>query len=203
MKIDPANLDFRRCHHLLAGAIVPRPVALISTVSEDGIFNVAPFSSINIAGIQPPLVVFEVSTRRDGRKKDTIRNIEFAKEFVVNIPLLESFAEAMNHAGFDFPPEVDEFKETGLTPVKADMVKVPMVGEAPVNFECRLVKNLEFGQFPRISNLVIGEVVLAHIKDGLYVDGGIQSTKLKPIGRLLEPYCRTTDVFELKVEYEL
>lgn len=203
MKIDPSNLDFQGCHHLLAGAIVPRPVALISTIGEDGVFNVAPFSSINLAGIQPPLVVFEISSRRDGGKKDTIKNIEFTKEFVVNIPTLESYAEAMNHAGFDFPSDVDEFKETGLTPVTADVVKAPMVAESPVNFECRLVKNLEFGKAPRISNLVIGEVVLAHIKEGLYVDGDIQSTKLGAIGRLLEPYCRTSDYFEIKVEYSL
>lgn len=205
MKIDPTTLDFRDVHHLLAGAVIPRPIALVSTIGENGVFNVAPLSSISIASVMPPLLSFSISTRRrkSGEKKDTLRNIEFAKEFVVNVPVVESIADAMNRSGSEFPGDVSEFDECGLTPISADFVKAPRVAEAPVSFECRLVKILEFGEHPSVSSLVIGQVILAHVKDEFYANGEIQSGKLQSIGRLLEPYCRTRDTFEIKVEYTL
>ena len=205
MKINPAGMDFRDLHHLLAGAVVPRPIALVSTMGENGIYNVAPLSSISIASVKPPLLTFSLSTRRrkEGSKKDTLRNIEFAREFVVNVPVVESMAEAMNKSGAEYPEHVSEFQETGLTAVKADLVNAPMVLESPVNFECRLVQILEFGEHPSVSSLVIGEVVMAHIKDEFFANGELQSSRMKAVGRLLEPYCRTTDIFEFKVEYTL
>jgi flavin reductase (DIM6/NTAB) family NADH-FMN oxidoreductase RutF len=205
MKIDPASMDFRDLHHLLAGAVVPRPIALVSTQGENGIYNVAPLSSISIASVKPPMLSFSLSTRRrkGGEKKDTLRNIEFAREFVVNVPVVESMAEAMNKSGGEFPDHVSEFTETGLTPVKADIVAAPMVLESPVNFECRLVQILEFGEHPSISSLVIGEVVRAHVRDEFFADGQLQPDKMRAIGRLLEPYCRTNEIFEFNVEYTL
>lgn len=207
MKLEPNTLDFKDTHHLLADSIVPRPIALISTVGEDGIFNVGPYASITIVAVKPTLVGFSVATRRDGRRKDTISNIEFSGEFVVNVPTTETMAEAMNRSGFDYAPDVDEFKETGLTPVKADIVQAPMVGEAPVNLECRVVQILEFGKLPlRISNFVIAEVLLGHIKDEFYSEGHINAPKLRAIGRLGSepyPYCRTRDVFDMKLEFKL
>ena len=105
----------------------------------------------------------------------------------------------MNKASATYPSHVDEFREVGLTPVKADLVKPPMVGESPINMECRLTKILEFGTPPRCNSFVIGEVVLVHIKDEIYVNDEIQADKLKLVGRLGgELYCRTTDVFEMK-----
>jgi flavin reductase (DIM6/NTAB) family NADH-FMN oxidoreductase RutF len=205
MKINPAGMDFRDLHHLLAGAVVPRPIALVSTLGENGIYNVAPLSSISIASVKPPLLTFSLSTRRrkEGSKKDTLRNIEFAREFVVNVPVIESIAEAMNKSGGEYPDHISEFQETGLTAVQAELVNAPMVLESPVNFECRLVQILEFGEHPSVSSLVIGEVVMAHIKDEFWANGELQSSKMKAVGRLLEPYCRTTDIFEFKVEYTL
>lgn len=206
MKINPADLDFKDSHHLLADSLVPRPIALISTIGADGVFNVAPFASITLGGVKPTMVGFEISTRRDGRKKDTIINIEHSQEFVVNVPTTEATFEAMNLSASDYSPDVDEFKETGLTPVKADIVKAPMVGESPINFECRVVQILEFGQFPRISNFIFGEVLLAHIKDEFYVGDHISAPKLRAIGRLGTepyPYCRTRDVFDTKLEFNL
>lgn len=205
MKIDPSTLDFRELHHLLAGAVIPRPIAMVSTVGENGIFNVAPLSSISIASVMPPLLSFSISTRRRkaGQKKDTLRNIEFTEEFVVNVPVTESMAAAMNKSGAEYPQDVSEFSECGLTPINSDCIKAPRVAEAPVSFECRLVKILEFGELPSISSLVIGEVIRVHIDDAFYANGEIQSGKLNSIGRLLEPYCRTRDTFELNVEYGL
>lgn len=205
MMLDPALMDFRELHHLLAGAVVPRPIALVSTMGENGVHNVAPLSSISIASVKPPLLSFSLSTRRqkDGQKKDTLRNIEFAREFVVNVPVIESMAHAMNKSGAEYPEDVSEFKETGLTAVMADLVRAPMVAESPVSFECRLVQILEFGELPSVSSLVIGHVVRAHIKDEFWANGELQSAKMKAIGRLLEPYCRTNEIFEFNVEYTL
>jgi flavin reductase (DIM6/NTAB) family NADH-FMN oxidoreductase RutF len=200
MKIDPANLDFRESHHLMAGALIPRPIVLVSTVSEKGIFNVAPFATITRPSMKPALMGFEISTRRDGRKKDTIRNIEFSKDFVVSI-VTESMAEAMNKASAEYPSDVSEFTETGLTPIPGDKVKAPLVAESPVNFECQLLQIMQFGELPRISQFVIGEVMMAHIRDDVWIDDNIDSRKLKAIGRLgTDLYCRTTDIFEMKRE---
>jgi flavin reductase (DIM6/NTAB) family NADH-FMN oxidoreductase RutF len=183
--------------------MVPRPIFLISTIGEDGIYNVAPFASVVTVSVQPSLRGFEVSTRKDGQTKDTLRNVWFTNDFVINL-VDESMAEAMNQTSADYPPEVDEFKEAGLTPVHADMVKSPMVGESSVNLECKVIQMLEFGEFPRISRFIIGEVVLVHIKDEYLVNGEIDKSKLRPIGRLGgELYCRTSDTFVIKRDFVL
>jgi flavin reductase (DIM6/NTAB) family NADH-FMN oxidoreductase RutF len=205
MVIDPLQMDFRDLHHLLAGAVVPRPIAMVSTLSEAGVNNIAPLSSISIASVMPPVLSFSLSTRRrkQGEKKDTLRNIEFRKSFVVNVPVPESMAEAMNLSGAEFPPDVSEFDQTGLTPVAATLIEAPMILEAPVSFECKLLQIIEFGEHPSVSSLVLGQVLKCHVKDEFVRDGELQPSLMKPIGRLLEPYCRTRDTFEIKVEYTL
>ncbi len=134
MKIDVANLDQRDSHHLMVGAVVPRPIAWVSTVGEDGVFNLAPFSAYGVVSVKPVLVDFCVAATREGRKKDTLKNIESTKEFVINV-VDETLAEAMNVTAIPYPSDVDEFKEANLTPVKADLVKAPMVAESPVNLK--------------------------------------------------------------------
>lgn len=197
MKVDPKCLDSRESHHLLADSIVPRPILLISTVGENGIFNVAPFSFVTGVSLKPMLVGFEVSTRRDGRKKDTLKNIEVSKEFVINI-VNEDMIDGMNVTAADYPSDIDEFRESGLTPAKSDRVEAPRVGESPVSFECRLVQILEFGNAPALSHFIIGEVLVAHIKDDLYFHEDALSANLRAVGRLgSELYCRTSDVFRV------
>ena len=121
MKIKPADLNRRDTHELIMSAIVPRPIAFVSTIGEDGVFNLAPFSAFTSLALKPTLVCFCIGWRRDGQKKDTLRNIEFSKDFVVNV-VDETLAEAMNQASAEYPSNVDEFKEAGLTPVKSDFV---------------------------------------------------------------------------------
>jgi len=200
MKIDPANLDHRDTHHLMVGAVVPRPIAWVSTVGEDGALNLAPFSAYGIVSLKPALVGFCVVPTRDGKKKDTLRNIEFAKEFVINV-VDETLAESMNVTSTPYPSDVDEHKEAGFTPVIADLVNAPMVAESPVNMECRLLQILEFGEAPATNSFIIGEVLRVHVRDEIYADGEIQMAKLKAVGRLGgggDMYCRTRDSFELK-----
>lgn len=199
MKINPADLNWRDTHELMMSAIVPRPIALVSTIGEDGVFNLAPFSAFTLLSLKPALVCLVIGRRRDGQKKDTLRNVEFSKDFVVNV-VDETLAEAMNQTSAEYPSNVDEFKEVGLTPVKSDFVKAPMVAESPVSMECKLSQILDFGELPDGSRVVIGEVVLVHIRDELWSGDHIEPTKLKAIGRIggRDCYCRTTDTFEMK-----
>jgi len=201
MKIDPSTLDFSKSHELLLGATVPRPIAFVSTVGADGVFNVAPFSLFTVLSAKPPMVCLGIGRKRDGQKKDTLKNIEFSRDFVVNI-VNEALAEAMNQSSAEYPSDVDEFKEVGLAPVKSGIVKAPMVGESPISMECRVVQIIEFGDAPRYTSIVIGEVIQIHINDDILIDGKIQASKLRAVGRLGgELFCRTTDIFEMKRAY--
>ena len=183
---------------LLVSAIVPRPIALVSTIGQDGVFNVAPFSAFNVIGFKPALVCFHIGWRRYGQEKDTFRNIEVSKDFVINV-VTETLAEAMNQTSAEYPSNVDEFSEVRLTPLKSDFVKAPMVAESPVNIECKLVQILEFGKVPDGGHVIIGEVVLVHVRDDLWLGDQIDMSRLKAIGRLGgQLYCRTTDMFEMK-----
>jgi flavin reductase (DIM6/NTAB) family NADH-FMN oxidoreductase RutF len=197
-KIDPAELNWREAHKILTSVIVPRPIGFVSTIGEDDVFNLAPFSFFAGICIKPMYVGFSIERKKNQQKKDTLINIEFSKTFVVNV-VTEILAEAMNKASQDYPSHVDEFKEIGLTPLKADIVKSPMVAESPINLECCLVEILEFGDASKRSNFIVGEVVRIHIKDELNFDDEIKPSQLKAIGKLGGAfYCRTMDMFEMK-----
>ncbi|MFC2019598.1 flavin reductase family protein [Chloroflexota bacterium] len=200
MKIDPADLDWRKAHEVMVSAIVPRPICFVSTIGTDGVYNAAPFSFFSGMSLRPTIVGFSTGWKPELTKKDTLVNIEATKEYVINV-VTEAMAEAMNQASQDYPRNVDEFKETGLTPVSADLVKAPMIGESPVNMECRLVQVMEFGDENRRNSFIVGEVVRIHVADEIYIPDKhmIDVTKLKPLGRLGgELYCRVSDVFEMK-----
>src|SRR5215470_13794638 len=138
--INPSGHDYRDIYKLMVGVIVPRPIAFVSTISADGIRNLAPFSFFTGISANPPVICFSPMIRgSDGARKDTLRNIEVTKEFVVNV-VSEGFAEKMNICSAEFPPEVDEFEMSGLTPVPSDLVKPPRVKESCINLECRLVQ---------------------------------------------------------------
>jgi flavin reductase (DIM6/NTAB) family NADH-FMN oxidoreductase RutF len=198
MKIDPARLNRKQAHELFVGAVIPRPIAWVSTVSAGGIYNLAPFSFFMPMSVHPAVVGLAIGQNRRGRKKDTLINIESVKDFVVNM-VTEPFAEAMNQTACEYPSEADEFKEAGLTAVKSDLVKSPRLAESPVNLECRLGQILEFGEASRASCFVIGEVVRVHVQDEFWSDDEIQFSKLNLIGRLGgDSYCRIRDIFEMK-----
>ncbi len=198
MKIDFDNLDRRECHELLVGMVVPRPVAWVSTIGKDGTFNVAPYAFFGVVSSKPPILFVSIGRQRQGQKKDTLRNIEYARDFVVNV-VDEALAESMNQTSADYPSNVSEFKEAGLTPLPGDKVGSPRVAESPISMECKLLQILEFGERPRSNSLVIGEIVRAHVRDALYQDGTIDISQLKAVGRMSgDFYCRTGDVFEMK-----
>jgi len=201
MKISPRDISRKDSHELLMSAVMPRPIALVSTVGKDGVFNLAPFSCFAPAGLKPARVCLSIDRKRDGQKKDTLRNIEEIQDFVINV-VDEGLAEAMNQSSAEYPSDVDEFKEVHLTPLRGELVKSPRVAESPVNMECKLVQILDFGEISADSHLVIGEVVLVHVKDQFWAGDQIDVLKLKAIGRLGgELYCRTRDAFEMKRPY--
>jgi flavin reductase (DIM6/NTAB) family NADH-FMN oxidoreductase RutF len=198
MIITPSEHDYRDIYKLMIGAIVPRPIAFVSTISPNGIRNLAPFSFFTGISANPPVICFCPMIRgSDGGRKDTLRNIEAVKEFVVNI-VSEEFAEQMNACSAEFPPDVDEFEVSGLTPVASDLVKPPRVKESHINMECRLVQIVDVSARPLGGSLVIGEVLRFHVDDSLFDNYKLDPDKLQAIGRMGgAAYTRTTDRFDM------
>lgn len=195
VKIDPTTLSDRDNYYLLMGVVVPRPIAWVSTMGQNGVANAAPFSGFMVASSRPPIICFSVA-HRHSEKKDTVRNIEYTGDFVVNV-VDELMAEAMNVTGGDFPPEVSEFKEARLTPVPGDLIRSPRIGEAPISLECRVERMFQMGADP--NTVIFGNVLRYHLRDGLYGDGQVDPTRLKPLGRLAKDfYCHTQDIFVMK-----
>jgi flavin reductase (DIM6/NTAB) family NADH-FMN oxidoreductase RutF len=185
MIIDPQKLQRRDVYKLMIGSIVPRPIALVSTISSAGIYNLAPFSFFTGITSRPPTICFAPDRRpTDGRKKDTLVNIEATGEFVVNV-VTEAIVVQMNEAATDYPPEFDEFEMSGLTREPSLIVAPPRVKESPVNMECKLKQIVEVraGDSGGAA-LVIGEIVMFHVADELLDNGRIDTTALNPIGRL-------------------
>jgi flavin reductase (DIM6/NTAB) family NADH-FMN oxidoreductase RutF len=196
--IDPREAGFQNVYKLLIGAVVPRPIAFVSTLSREGVLNLAPFSFFTAVSANPPVICF-CPVRRPGPApyKDTLSNILATGEFVVNI-VSEEFASKMNETSAEFPPEVDEFAASGLTPVPSDLVRPPRVAESHVQMECKLYLTIEIGELPGSGNLVLGEVVRFHVDDPYFDDFKIDPDKLRPIGRMGgSTYTRTTDRFEM------
>ena len=195
MKIDPNT--FENFYRVLTGVVVPRPIAFVSTVSTDGVANLAPYSFFNAVAYNPPTVVFSSSRHVPHKSKDTLRNVEETGEFVVNI-VVDDIAEAMNSTAAEYPEDVDEFEVAGLTAVPSDLVKPPRVAESPVNMECRLNQVIELGEGPGSHGLVIGTIVLMHVRDDIISGHRINHQLMRPTGRLAgSMYCHTADTFEL------
>jgi flavin reductase (DIM6/NTAB) family NADH-FMN oxidoreductase RutF len=196
--VDPGSTDHSSVYKLLIGSVVPRPIAFVSTISTEGAFNVAPFSFFTVASSNPPVLVFTVGNRATpDPRKDTLRNITTARDFVVNI-VSEEFGQKMNLCAGDYPPEVDEFEVSGLTPVPSDLVKAPRVAESHINMECRLLYTISMSNLINGGNLVLGEVVRFHIDDAYLNNFRIDQDKLRAIGRMAgNSYTRTQDRFDM------
>jgi flavin reductase (DIM6/NTAB) family NADH-FMN oxidoreductase RutF len=197
--LDPEQQSPQNIYKLMVGAIVPRPIAFVSSISADGVRNLAPFSFFTAISANPPVICFSPMVRStDGARKDTLNNIEATREFVVNI-VSEDFARQMNTCSAEFPPEVDEFEVSGLTAVPSDMVRPPRVAESRINMECRLVQVVHVSPKPLGGSLVIGEVLRFHVADALFSDFRIDPDGLRAIGRMAgSTYTRTTDRFDLQ-----
>ena len=202
MQIRPGDIDPLQFYGYMIGSIVPRPIAFVSTIGLTGIRNLAPFSFFTVASVDPPVVLFCPIVRGDNQKKDSLKNIEATREFVLNI-VSESFAEGVNKCAAEVDYEVDEFELSGLTPVPAKLVKAPRVKESHIHIECRLREVINFGDQSLAGNLVLGDVLMIDIDEEVITETGglrlIDPFKLKSFGRMAgAAYARTTDLFELQ-----
>lgn len=196
MEFDLTGADKSRAYKLLASVVVPRPIALVTTLGPNGLVNAAPFSYFNLMGSDPPAVAVSIAPRDAGVQKDSLSNIEMADEFVVNL-VSEALAPAMTVCAIDFPPGVSEPTEAGLALLPSVRVAAPRLAASPVHLECRLHQVIEMGG----NRIVLGEVVFLHVQDE-FVDpenGHIRAEALGLIGRMHGGgwYARTTDLFEM------
>jgi flavin reductase (DIM6/NTAB) family NADH-FMN oxidoreductase RutF len=199
MEFNPEILDTRAIYKLLTGAIIPRPIAWISTINEAGINNLAPFSYFNMVGDDPPHVMF--STRRDNNSnKDTLNNVLSVKQFVVNM-VTEPLVDKMNSSAQAVPEEIDEFDMVGVTPIASSLVKPMRVKESLVNFECELVHHYFLEDHKQGGAcVIIGRVVRMHFDESVLLeDYKINMEIYKPIARLAgSNYSKIGEVFSIK-----
>lgn len=197
MQIDPESLAVRDRYLLMIATILPRPIAWVSTISPDGVPNLAPFSFFTGICANPMTVCFAPVNDRNGKKKDTLINIELTKQFTVNI-VNEENAEKMNQSSAPYAYGVSEFEKCGITAIPSSTVKPPRVKESPVSYECELMQIVRVGEGALAGNLVIGKVVLFHCEDAIYNAGKIKHQDIHAIGRMEGAwYSRTNDAFEL------
>ena len=196
MTFDFATLPQPLRYKLLVGLVVPRPIALVTSIGPGGTVNAAPFSFFNVFSEEPPLVVLGLQSRPDGSIKDTPANIRETGAFVVNL-VDESLAEQMNVCSIDFPASESEIDAAGLDLVAGTEVPVPHIASAPVALECRHYMTLEVS---RERRLCIGQVVRVHVRDGI-VDADTLRVDIgayRPVARLYgNYYARLGEIFQL------
>jgi flavin reductase (DIM6/NTAB) family NADH-FMN oxidoreductase RutF len=183
MQIDAASLDPEAAYRLLSGIVVPRPIAWVSTLSEAGVVNLAPFSCFTFVSNAPPMIGINVG-RKAGVRKDTGVNIHASGEFVVNIGEFDQI-EAIHLSSVEHAPDVSEAALLGLETVPSDTIRCPRLRDVPVSMECRLERAIEFGQTG--SEFLVGEVLRFHVRDDLYEGGRIDTRRLRPVCRIGGP----------------
>jgi flavin reductase (DIM6/NTAB) family NADH-FMN oxidoreductase RutF len=195
LHFDCASLTARERYKLMIGTVIPRPIAFITTVDEEGRINAAPYSFFNCLSADPPIVAIGVENRPGMRFKDTAFNVRMTEQFTVNIAS-SAMVDAMETCAIDFPPGVDELELAGLTAVPGTHVRCPRILEASASLECRRYMTLEIG---KSREIILGEVLGIFVRDGLvdrehkYVD----QTGMDALGRLGgHLYTRTQDQFE-------
>jgi len=204
MDFTPSQLAHREMYGMLVGAVVPRPIAWVSSISASGQPNLAPFSFFNAVCAKPPLLVFapgmrfsKKTTATGGEAKDTLRNVRETGEFVVNLVSFE-LGEAMNLTSGDYDHSINEFELAKVAAVPSKVVRPPRVAESPVSFECKLYQIIDFNPGPEGGSLVIGEIVSVHIDERYLKDGRFDRNALDLIGRMGGmQYTRTNERFEM------
>lgn len=199
MQFDPKSLEQSAVYKLLTGSVIPRPIGWISTIDEEGINNLAPFSYFNILGDDPPHVMF--STRRDNNSnKDTLNNVLANKQFVVNM-VTESVVEAMNTTALSVSSDIDEFELAKVTPISSKLIKPMRVKESPIHFECEMVHHYFLENHNQGGAcIVIGRIVMMHFDDAILLDNyKINMENYKPVSRLAgSNYSKIGEIFSIK-----
>jgi flavin reductase (DIM6/NTAB) family NADH-FMN oxidoreductase RutF len=204
----PSQLGHREFYNILINAVVPRPIAWVSSLSASGRSNLAPFSFFNAVCAKPPLLAFApglrapkksgaTATQPGGEPKDTLRNIRETKEFVISV-VTHELAEAMNLTSGEYDATIDEFEAAKVASAPSRLVRPPRVAESPVSFECKLYQILDFNPDPEGGSLVIGEIVSVHVDERNLKEGRLDRNSLDLIGRMGGmQYTRTTERFEM------
>jgi flavin reductase (DIM6/NTAB) family NADH-FMN oxidoreductase RutF len=198
MEIDVSKTDVVDVYHFLVGLVTPRPIAWVTTISESGVVNLAPFSFFNTFGANPPVVVFSPTLSRELKKKDTLLNIESNGEFCINASTT-SHADLVNLSSKPLRPDESEIELTGLDTLPCEKISVPRLTAVPFSLECKTMQILPIGSGPISANLIIGEVLHMHIDDAFLGEDGLPDPNtIQTIGRLGGDYwCHTTDLFQL------
>lgn len=189
MEIDFTKISEYERYKLMASLIVPRPIALVTTLGADGTINAAPFSMFNMVGEEPPLVMISVNRDETGQLKDTARNILENGEFVVHM-VDEEIAERMHKCGERLPPDMSELTHVGLSSVHSRSVRPPRIVETPVAFECRIWEKLETAS----RHVFIGQILWLHARENL-IDTEKWRVRLQnyfPVGRFGASFYTTT-----------
>ncbi|MDM5328966.1 flavin reductase family protein [Neobacillus sp. CF12] len=198
LSIDPGSLSERENYKFLVGSIIPRPIAFVTTLSENGILNGAPFSYFNIVSSNPPMISLSIQ-RTAGRQKDTARNIIESKEFVIHI-VDEQNVEKINQTAASLPSDQSEVELANLTPVASVKISVPGVKEAKIRMECLLEHSVELGGLntPGCDH-IIGRIVQFHIENDIYEKGRIDPRGLAAVSRLAgHNYAKIGEIFEIE-----
>ncbi|MCH7690688.1 MAG: flavin reductase family protein [candidate division Zixibacteria bacterium] len=199
--IEPKDVEVREVFSYLLGGVVPRPIALVSTLSVDGSRNLSPFSFFNAFGANPPMVAFAPSRRgRDGTNKDTYHNLIATKECVVQMVSYD-MVEQVSLASTEYDVSIDEFTKSGLTPIASDIVGPPRVAESLFQMECKMRQMIELGDGPSSGNLAICEVVKFHIAERILDVDRIDPQKIDLVARMgADFYCRASGEAVFEVE---
>jgi len=183
--LSPSDLKVPELQRLLQSVIAPRPICFASTVSKDGIPNLAPFSFFNLFSSNPPVLVFSPAlSGRTGQAKDTLLNLQEVPEVVVNV-VTYPMVHAVSLASSPYPREVNEFIKSGFTPEPSVTIKPFRVKESPVQLECKVTQIIPLGKEGGAGNLVIAEVILIHLKEEIFSpDNKIDPARLELVARL-------------------
>lgn len=201
MYYEPGKIAHGLSRDPFKSCVVPRPIGWISTINQDGVANLAPYSQFQNVTFDPPIVMFAANQKTTGGRKDTTVNAETEGSFVWNLATYD-LREAMNRTAQEFPPEVDEFAIAGLSKVPSRLVRPPRVAESPIQFECRYRQTVRLpGTVSGGVDIVFGEVVAVHIADeALTSDGRIDVVKLRPLARLgYNEYTYVDKVFTMDI----
>ncbi|MBR0966735.1 flavin reductase family protein [Bradyrhizobium diazoefficiens] len=199
MRIDPIELGAERIYRLMTGIVVPRPIAWVTSLSRSGVLNLAPFSAFTFVSQKPPMLAISVG-RKGADYKDTAHNILDTEEYVIHIadaPLMN----AVHDSSVEHPPEISEVEHLGLETLRCERIKVSRLAAAPIAMECVFRQCLEFGEAR--SRLIVGEVVMFHIRDSLVNNGKVETAALDPIARIGGPrYARLGEIVTLNTVFQ-
>lgn len=199
MQIDISKIPVQEAYQWMVSLVAPRPIAWVTTLSANGVVNLAPFSFFNIFGANPPVVAFSPTLKRDATKKDTLINIEHCGEFVIHAST-EQDIRAINASSASVPAETSEVELVGKRTLPSTMIRVPRLADSPFALECKLRQIVPLGDGPISGNLILGDVVMIHLDPKILDPAGkVDPERLRSVARLGgEHWCRSTDLFQME-----